>query len=53
MKILKAGFLYFGIVFGAGFVLGPVRIFWIVARLGTRTAELTETPIMPLLVARR
>jgi hypothetical protein len=46
MRILKAGLLYFVIVFGAGFVLGPVRILWIVPRLGTRMAELVETPIM-------
>ncbi len=50
-----AALLYFGIVFGAGFVLGPVRIFWIAPRIGTRAAELLETPIMlavPILAAR-
>ncbi|OGP63125.1 MAG: hypothetical protein A2169_09855 [Deltaproteobacteria bacterium RBG_13_47_9] len=26
MWILKAGVLYFAIVFGAGFVIGPIRI---------------------------
>jgi hypothetical protein len=26
MKILKAGVVYFTLVFGAGFVLGPIRI---------------------------
>ena len=46
MNILEAGFLYFAIVFGAGFVLGPVRIRWLVPRFGTRMAELMETPIM-------
>jgi type IV secretory pathway TrbD component len=46
MKILKAGALYFAIVFGAGFVLGPIRILWVVPRFGTRVAELMETPIM-------
>ena len=46
MQILKAGLLYFVIVFGAGFVLGSVRTLWIVPRLGTRIAELMETPIM-------
>lgn len=29
MQILKAGVLYFGLVFGAGFVLGPIRILWV------------------------
>jgi hypothetical protein len=46
MKILKAGVLYFALVFGAGFVLGTIRVLWIVPRVGVRTAELRETPIM-------
>jgi len=46
MKILKAGGLYFALVFGAGFVLGPIRILWAVPRFGERMAELMETPIM-------
>jgi hypothetical protein len=46
MQILKAGVLYFALVFGAGFVLGPIRILWLVPRVGTRLAELMEAPIM-------
>jgi hypothetical protein len=46
MQMLKAGVLYFALVFGAGFVLGPIRILWAVPRFGTRMAELMETPIM-------
>ena len=46
MQILKAGVLYFALVFGAGFVLGAIRIIWVVPRFGTRIAELMETPIM-------
>ncbi len=46
MQILKAGVLYFAFVFGAGFVLGAVRTLWVVPHVGTRTAELMETPIM-------
>lgn len=46
MQILKAGVLYFALVFGTGFVLGIVRTLWIVPRVGARTAELMETPIM-------
>ena len=46
MRILKAGVLYFALVFGAGFVLGPIRILWVVPRFGTRMAELMEAPIM-------
>jgi hypothetical protein len=55
VPILKAGVLYFALVFGAGFVLGTIRTLWIVPRLGTRMAELMETPIMlmiTILVAR-
>jgi hypothetical protein len=46
MQILKAGVLYFALVFGAGFVLGPIRILGVVPRFGTRMAELMETPVM-------
>ncbi|RPJ11159.1 MAG: hypothetical protein EHM36_02010 [Deltaproteobacteria bacterium] len=46
MRIVKAGLSYFALVFGAGFVLGPVRILWMVPRFGTRMAELMEAPIM-------
>jgi len=48
MQTLKAGALYFALVFGAGFVLGAVRVLWIVPRAGTRTAELMEMPFMLL-----
>ena len=43
---MKASLLYFALVFGAGFVLGPVRLLWAVPHFGTRTAELMEMPIM-------
>ena len=46
VHILKPGLLYFAIVFGMGFVLGAIRTVWIVPRVGTRLAELMETPIM-------
>jgi hypothetical protein len=46
MQILKAGMLYFVFVFGAGFLLGPIRISWVIPRLGARMAELLEMPIM-------
>ena len=48
MTILKAGVLYFALVFGAGFVVGTIRTLWVVPRVGTRTAELMEAPIMLL-----
>jgi hypothetical protein len=46
VQILKAGALYFALVFGAGFLLGPIRILWVVPRFGTRMAELMEMPVM-------
>ena len=46
MPILKAGVLYFGLVFGVGFVLGTIRTLWVVPRVGARMAELMETPVM-------
>jgi phosphate/sulfate permease len=46
MQILRAAVLYFAVVFAAGFVLGTIRTLWIVPRLGTRTAELMEAPLM-------
>lgn len=50
MQMLKAGVLYFALVFGAGFVLGVPRMLWLVPRLGTRTAELMESPIMLVVI---
>ena len=45
-ETLKAGAVYFALVFVAGFLLGTIRTLWVVPRLGVRTAELTEAPIM-------
>jgi hypothetical protein len=45
-ETLKAGVLYFAVVFAAGFVLGTLRTLWAVPRLGVRTAELMEAPVM-------
>jgi hypothetical protein len=37
---------YFALVFGAGFVLGSIRVPFLVPRLGERVAELLEMPFM-------
>ncbi len=36
MHILKAGVLYFALVFGAGFVLGIIRILFKVPNVGMK-----------------
>ena len=46
LKTILAGFVYFAIVLGTGFVLGVVRVPFIVPRIGERWAELAEMPIM-------
>ena len=50
MQALKAGAAYFGLVFTAGFVLGTIRVPLVVPRLGERTAELLEMPLMLVVV---
>ena len=40
------GLVYFGLVFGVGFILGTIRVLWVVPLVGDRTAELIETPLM-------
>lgn len=49
-RILKAALVYFLIVFGVGFLLGPIRILLVVPRLGERMAELLEAPVMLLVI---
>ncbi len=44
--ILVATCVYFGLVFGTGFVLGIVRVLFLLPVIGERTAELIEAPIM-------
>lgn len=50
IQILKAAALYFGIVFSAGFVLGVIRVLWVVPHLGVRKAELLEHPLMLVVI---
>jgi hypothetical protein len=48
--MLKAALTYFGLVFGAGFVLGIMRTLWLVPLVRERRAELLETPLMLIVV---
>jgi hypothetical protein len=49
-RTIKAGITYFVLVFGAGFVLGSIRVPFLVPRLGERAAELIEMPFMFVVV---
>ena len=50
MRALRGGLEYFALVFGAGFLLGSVRVVALVPRLGVRTAELLEMPLMLVVI---
>ena len=41
---------YFAIIFGVGFLLGSIRVLWLIPQLGVRYAELAEMPFMLLAV---
>lgn len=41
---------YFALVFGAGFILGSIRVLFLVPRLGQRVAELIEMPFMLIVI---
>ena len=49
-RTLRAGVTYFALVFGAGFLLGMVRVPLLVPRLGERWAELAEMPVMAAVI---
>ena len=49
-KVIQAGLTYFAIVMSAGFVLGVVRVPFLVPRIGERWAELAEMPIMAVVI---
>ncbi len=49
-RSMKAAVAYFALVFGTGFILGAIRVPFLVPRWGERTAELVETPIMLVVV---
>jgi hypothetical protein len=40
------GAVYFALVFRVGFILGFVRVLWVVPQVGNRMAELMEAPLM-------
>ncbi len=46
LRAVTAGLAYFSLTFGAGFVMGAIRVTLLVPRLGERVAELIEMPFM-------
>ena len=46
MRNFKSALIYFALVLGTGFVLGMIRVPFLVPRLGERSAELLEMPFM-------
>lgn len=43
---VKAGITYFAIVYAAGFILGTIRVFFVIPRLGEFSSVIIELPIM-------
>jgi len=50
MHRFKPALLYFALVMGTGFILGTIRVPFIVPRLGERYAELLEMPFMAVAI---
>jgi hypothetical protein len=46
MRIAAAAALYFALVFGAGFILGPIRVLWLEPRVGPLAATACEAPFL-------
>lgn len=46
MRAIKAGAVYFGLVFAIGFLLGPVREFWVIPLLGSVGGLLLEAAVI-------
>ncbi len=50
LRTIKAGIAYFSLAFGAGFIMGAIRVPFLVPRLGERIAELIEMPFMLIVI---
>jgi hypothetical protein len=49
-QTVRAGFFYFAVVLGTGFILGMFRVPFLVPQIGERWAELAEMPIMAAVI---
>ena len=50
MRVTLAMLFYFGLVFGVGFALGPIRVLWLEPRFGPIIATACEAPFMLLAI---
>lgn len=48
MRAVKAGAIYFALVFAAGFLFGTVRVVWLAPRVGDLSAVALEMPLILL-----
>lgn len=46
MRVGTAATVYWGIIFALGFVLGTIRVLWVIPRVGLIPATLLELPII-------
>ncbi len=46
MRVMRAAATYWAMVFALGFVLGTVRVLWVIPRVGLLPATLIELPVM-------
>ena len=46
MKLLRAAIVYWAMVFALGFVLGTIRVIWVIPLVGLMPATLLELPII-------
>jgi len=51
MRTAASALLYFVIVFAAGFLLGPIRVFWLEPQVGPTIAVLCEAPFLLAVMA--
>lgn len=49
-QTINAGITYFALVLGAGFILGSLRVPFLVPRLGERVSKLIEMPFMFVII---
>ena len=50
LNTVRAALVYFALVLGTGFLLGVVRVPFVVPRIGERWAELAEMPVMAVVI---